>query len=73
MIKHFIAFSSCAAMVFAGSLFAETLEEGWQNPPAQARLRAYWWWLKGNVTQASIARDLQEMKAKGFGGAVLID
>ena len=49
------------------------LETGWDNPPAAARLRAYWWWLNGNVTQASITRDLEEMKAKGFAGAVLID
>jgi len=49
------------------------LEKGWQNPPNEARLRAYWWWLNGNVTKASITHDLEEMKAKGFGGAVLID
>ena len=49
------------------------LEAGWDNPPNQARLRAYWWWLNGNVTRESITRDLEEMKAKGFGGAVLID
>ncbi|HXS68462.1 MAG TPA: glycosyl hydrolase [Candidatus Polarisedimenticolia bacterium] len=49
------------------------LETGWTNPPAEARLRAYWWWLNGNVTTQSITRDLEGMKAKGFGGAVLID
>ncbi|HEX3800789.1 MAG TPA: glycosyl hydrolase [Verrucomicrobiae bacterium] len=49
------------------------LEAGWTNPPNAARLRAYWWWLNGNVTKASISRDLEEMKAKGFGGAVIVD
>src|ERR1017187_1648132 len=49
------------------------LEAGWQNPPNEARLRAYWWWLNGNVTKASITRDLEQMKAKGFGGAVIFD
>ena len=49
------------------------LETGWNNPPNTARLRAYWWWLNGNVTKESITNDLEEMKAKGFGGAVLID
>jgi hypothetical protein len=34
------------------------LEEGWRNPPNEARLRAYWWWLNGNVTKASITHDL---------------
>ena len=50
-----------------------TLESGWENPPNEARLRAYWWWLNGNVTKAAITRDLEQMKAKGFGGAVLVD
>ena len=49
------------------------LDPGWANPPPQARLRAYWWWLNGNVTKAAISRDLKEMKAKGFGGAVIVD
>ena len=50
-----------------------SLETGWQKPPMEARLRAYWWWLNGNVTKASITRDLEQMQAKGFGGAVLFD
>jgi hypothetical protein len=52
---------------------APTLEQGWNSPPQNARLRAYWWWLNGNVTKEAITRDLAEMKAKGFGGAVLVD
>jgi hypothetical protein len=39
---------------------------GFANPPRPARLRAYWWWLNGNVTKAAITRDLEEMAAKGF-------
>ena len=52
---------------------AIALEEGWQNPPNHSRLLAYWWWLNGNVTKASVTRDLEEMKSKGFGGALLCD
>jgi hypothetical protein len=67
----------CAALLLGpgqlGLRAESALETGWQNPPAEARLRAYWWWLNGNVTPASITHDLEEMKAKGFGGAVLID
>ena len=58
---------------FAAPTPGPILENGWNNPPNSARLRAYWWWLNGNVTQESITRDLEGMKAKGFGGAVLID
>ncbi len=52
---------------------SDALDQGWTNPPTCARLRAYWWWLNGNVTKASITRDLEEMKAKGFGGALICD
>ena len=52
---------------------APSLEQGWLSPPHDARLRAYWWWLNGNVTRSSITRDLEEMKTKGFGGAVIVD
>ena len=50
-----------------------SLEAGWANPPRGARLRAYWWWLNGNVTAKAISRDLEEMNAKGFGGAIISD
>ena len=52
---------------------ANDLENGFANPPKSARLRAYWWWLNGNVTKPAITRDLEEMKAKGFGGALICD
>lgn len=51
----------------------DPLAAGFSNPPTEARLRAYWWWLNGNVTAQSITRDLEEMKAKGFGGALICD
>jgi len=52
---------------------AESLDSGWESPPQEARLRAYWWWLNGCVTREAITRDLEEMKAKGFGGALICD
>ena len=70
-------FASVVVSVLAGGLAhsetASSLESGWRNPPNSARLRAYWWWLNGNVTKASITHDLEEMQAKGFGGALLCD
>jgi len=49
------------------------LENGFANPPAESRLRCYWWWLNSMATKASITRDLEEMKAKGYGGASVVD
>ncbi len=49
------------------------LRQGFASPPAQARLRCYWWWLNGNTTEATITHDLTEMSRKGFGGVLLVD
>ena len=42
------------------------LEQQFANPPLQARLRAYWWWLNGNVTKEAITKDLEWMKASAW-------
>ncbi|MDO6429371.1 glycosyl hydrolase [Flavitalea sp. BT771] len=49
------------------------VQKGFLNPPAEARLRCYWWWLNSMATKASITRDLEQMKAKGYGGASIVD
>ena len=49
------------------------LAKGFQNPPPESGLRCYWWWLNGMATKESITRDLEEMKAKGYGGASIVD
>jgi hypothetical protein len=51
----------------------DALNSGFLNPPPSARLRCYWWWLNGHVTEESIDHDLTEMKAKGYGGVLLVD
>jgi hypothetical protein len=51
----------------------QTLRAGFQNPPATARLRCYWWWLNGNTTEDTITYELTEMAHKGFGGVLLVD
>ena len=50
-----------------------SMRAGFENPPQSAKLRCYWWWLNGNTTEAAIDRDLHAMKAKGYGGAILVD
>lgn len=75
--------SFCLLMPFFAALAASlpaatpspqtTLEEDFLAPPRDARIRAYWWWLNGNVTKAAITRDLEQMAEKGFGGALICD
>lgn len=55
------------------TMSAADIREGFRNPPAESRLRCYWWWLNSMVTRESITRDLEEMKAKGYGGASIVD
>ena len=43
-----------------------SLQAAFRRPPDAVKPWAYWWWLKGNVDEASITRDLEAMKRKGF-------
>jgi len=62
------------AVLPAGQVSAvDRLAEGFAHPPRDAQLRAYWWWLNGAVNAEAITRDLEEMKSKGFGGALVCD
>lgn len=64
-------FSTSISIDFNTEYFA--LREGFINPPPESKLRCYWWWLNGMATMESITRDLEEMKAKGYGGAAIVD
>lgn len=50
-----------------------SLKEGFINVPQSSGVRCFWWWLNGNVTKDAILRDMEEMKAKGFSGALIFD
>lgn len=51
----------------------QQLSDGFINPPMSTRPGAFWFWLNGDVTKASITSDLEEMKAKGMGRAEIYD
>src|SRR5258705_12852201 len=55
------------------SINYEQLHNGFVAPPAESRLRCYWWWLNSMATKESITRDLEQMKANGYGGASIVD
>jgi hypothetical protein len=54
-------------------LRADNLEADFRNPPRQAGIRCWWWWLNSNVTRKAITRDLEAMHDKGFSGAMIFD
>ncbi|MBN1395256.1 MAG: glycoside hydrolase [Pirellulales bacterium] len=71
-----VAFWLSVFFIGAGTVFsarADSLKQRFADPPAEARLRVYWWWLNGNVTKRAITRDLEQMKAKGIAGALIFD
>lgn len=49
------------------------LRADFRDPPSYAGLRAFWWWLNSNVTEDCITKDLEAMKANGYGGAIIFD
>jgi alpha-L-rhamnosidase len=60
-------------MCISRVVLAGDLQKEFASPPAESRAWSYWWWLNGNVTKEAITRDLEAMKEKGFGGALIMD
>jgi alpha-L-rhamnosidase len=57
-----------AALTFPAH--ADPLEDGFQNPPQQARPMVYWNWLNGNVTRDGITKDFEWMQRVGIAGVL---
>ena len=68
-----LAIVCCLMAAPARGVETSDLETGFRNPPHSAGIRGFWWWLNSNVTKEAITRDLEEMKAKGFNGAMIFD
>ncbi len=62
-----------AAIAGPPGVVASELEDAFRRPSDAVKPWVYWWWLKGNVNESAITRDLEEMKAKGIGGLLLFD
>ncbi len=60
----------------AGTLWAVTPEElqnGFFNPPNDAKPHTWWHWMNGNITKEGITADLEAMHRIGVGGAQIFD
>ncbi len=49
------------------------LQQGFIAPPDAAKPVVFWWWFNSHVSKGGITRDLEEFRAKGLGGVVLIN
>lgn len=57
-----------ASTMLSGTAFADPLEDGFRNPPAEARPQVWWHWMSGNVSEEGALLDLEWMKKVGIGG-----
>ncbi len=60
-----VFFSSCSSTQLENS---ESLYQMFQNPSAEARPFVRWWWNGNNVEKQELLRQLDVIKAAGFGG-----
>ena len=77
-MKHalppFLAGAAALALLSGVALAAEpSLEEGFRNPPVEARPHTYWLWLNGYVHLPTAADELKAMKDAGLGGVLLFE
>jgi hypothetical protein len=49
------------------------MKRGFHHLPNEVKMKSYWLWLNGQVTKESITSELEGMKSKGYGGAVICD
>lgn len=68
----FAAATGAAATVGAGDASLAALRGGFATVPDAVKPNCYWWWFNGLVNQAGITRDLEEFRAKGIGGVLLV-
>ncbi|WP_318345941.1 glycosyl hydrolase [Flagellimonas baculiformis] len=74
--NHFTIYFSLAFLMIscgpkteeAPTFDAVQLEEGFKNPPNEAKPRVWWHWMNGNVTKDGIQKDLDWMERTGIGG-----
>ena len=53
--------------------WAHSLAEDFRNPPASARLWAYWFFMDGNLSREDMTADLEAMQQAGIGGVIVME
>ncbi|MDX9755685.1 MAG: glycosyl hydrolase, partial [bacterium] len=74
--RMFYSLLSCLVFCLASAVHSpasQPIDQSFTTPPREFGVRCWWWWLNGNVTKEAITRDLEEMIAKGFSGAMIFD
>jgi hypothetical protein len=56
-----------------GDRSLDELRRGFVRPPDAAKPATFWWWFNNHVSKEGITRDLEQFRAKGLGGVLLIN
>jgi len=59
--------------LFVGTSRADSIEEGFRNPPNSAKPHTWWHWVNDNISKEGITADLEAMKRVGVGGAQIFN
>lgn len=62
-----------AGFIYITCAFADSLEQGFRQPPDSAKPHTWWHWMNGNITREGITADLEAMKRVGVGGAQIFN
>ncbi len=71
-----LAIATTAFGISSGNVSAAAdpeLQQGFIQPPAEARPWVYWFWLNGNITREGITADLEAMQRVGIGGVLIME
>ncbi|MDP5279817.1 glycosyl hydrolase [Sphingomonas sp. DG1-23] len=72
-LREGVALAALALASPAGAQEAPLSEEGFRNPPAEARPNTLYFWMNGNVSHEGIEADLQSIRDAGLGGVMAFD
>jgi len=74
-LEYYIVLLLFVSLAGCGGTATNTSDivEGFKNPGREARPRAYWNWLNGDVTHEGLTRDMEEAKDKGLAGLEMWD
>ena len=67
--QGFVRLAVGLSLLSASGKSEGALEEGFRNPPPEARSQTWWHWIDGYVTKEGITADLEAMARVGIGGA----
>jgi hypothetical protein len=59
---------ACAAARLCAADATETLQQGFNTPPNEAKPTVRWWWFGPSVVKPQLEREMALMKEGGFGG-----